>query len=226
MFKNTIQNDLIKTHRKQLSEKTERIVTGLYLVSSLIDDKEPLKWTLREKALETLSAAHKGLEKEVVSFCEDMSDLVSLAHRSALMSPMNAELLSKGLRVVLESIASGGMLESNFLQLPEEQEVRKESVEQKPTETQSVKDNFKNTEKTVIHKRQDTPNKRTSSRKDKRKDKVLEALGKKEDSSIKDIARQVKGCSEKTIQRELNSLIGEGLVNKKGERRWSVYSLS
>lgn len=41
--------------------------------------------------------------------------------------------------------------------------------------------------------------------------------------SIKDIARVVRGCSEKTIQRDLNALIQQGLVRKEGERRWSVY---
>ena len=41
--------------------------------------------------------------------------------------------------------------------------------------------------------------------------------------SIKDIAAVVKDCSEKTIQRELNVLISEGLVRRVGERRWSLY---
>jgi hypothetical protein len=41
--------------------------------------------------------------------------------------------------------------------------------------------------------------------------------------SIKDICAAVTDCSEKTIQRELNTLIGEGLIKREGERRWSVY---
>ena len=41
--------------------------------------------------------------------------------------------------------------------------------------------------------------------------------------SIRDISKVVKNCSEKTIQRELNVLINQGLVRKEGERRWSVY---
>lgn len=55
---------------------------------------------------------------------------------------------------------------------------------------------------------------------------VIEALQKKGDASIKDIARLVRGCSEKTIQRELNVLIDDGRVLKEGERRWSRYSLA
>ncbi len=41
--------------------------------------------------------------------------------------------------------------------------------------------------------------------------------------SIKDISKIIRNCSEKTIQRELSSLIQQGLVQKEGERRWSVY---
>jgi hypothetical protein len=41
--------------------------------------------------------------------------------------------------------------------------------------------------------------------------------------TVKDIAAVVRGCSEKTIQRELNELIRLGRIQKVGERRWSMY---
>lgn len=41
--------------------------------------------------------------------------------------------------------------------------------------------------------------------------------------SIKEIAAVVRDCSEKTIQRELASLIRQGLVQRRGEKRWSLY---
>ena len=43
---------------------------------------------------------------------------------------------------------------------------------------------------------------------------------------IKDLTPVIKGCSEKTIQRELATLVDKGIVNKEGERRWSVYSMA
>lgn len=43
--------------------------------------------------------------------------------------------------------------------------------------------------------------------------------------SIKDIKDIFPECSEKTIQRELISLVLQGQIKKKGERRWSTYSL-
>ena len=58
----------------------------------------------------------------------------------------------------------------------------------------------------------------------KRAGLILEFVRKHKSVSIKDIAKVIKGFSEKTIQRELASLIQQGLVQKKGERRWSLYS--
>jgi hypothetical protein len=51
---------------------------------------------------------------------------------------------------------------------------------------------------------------------------VLEA---KPGATIKDIAEVITDVSEKTIQRELNSLIEKGQVVREGERRWSKYSV-
>ncbi|HWB34371.1 MAG TPA: hypothetical protein VG753_03600 [Candidatus Paceibacterota bacterium] len=53
--------------------------------------------------------------------------------------------------------------------------------------------------------------------------KIYEIVKNNNGVSIKDIAKVVKGCSEKTIQRELAGLIKQGLVEKRGEKRWSVY---
>jgi DNA-binding transcriptional ArsR family regulator len=52
---------------------------------------------------------------------------------------------------------------------------------------------------------------------------VLEA---KPEATIKDIAEVITDVSEKTIQRELNSLIEKGQVIREGERRWSKYSVA
>lgn len=44
-------------------------------------------------------------------------------------------------------------------------------------------------------------------------------------ASIKDISLSFTDCSEKTIQRELNSLVLKGLLKKTGAKRWSRYSV-
>jgi DNA-binding transcriptional ArsR family regulator len=52
---------------------------------------------------------------------------------------------------------------------------------------------------------------------------VLEA---KPDATIKDLTDIITDVSAKTIQRDLNVLIEQGVVIRQGERRWSKYSLA
>ena len=56
-----------------------------------------------------------------------------------------------------------------------------------------------------------------------RRERVLGVLRDKGQATIKDICEVVTDCSEKTIQRELISLIKDNLIIREGERRWSKY---
>ena len=61
--------------------------------------------------------------------------------------------------------------------------------------------------------------------KEGRRSVIIRLLRTKGESTVKDISSVIADCSEKTIQRELLSLTETGIVSKKGERRWSTYSL-
>lgn len=58
-----------------------------------------------------------------------------------------------------------------------------------------------------------------------RAERIKTVLEAKPQATIKDIAEVITDVSEKTIQRELNSLIEKGQVLREGERRWSRYSV-
>lgn len=58
-----------------------------------------------------------------------------------------------------------------------------------------------------------------------RRSRILSVLKDKGQASIKDIAEIIADCSEKTIQRELQSLIKDGTIVREGDRRWSRYSI-
>lgn len=58
-----------------------------------------------------------------------------------------------------------------------------------------------------------------------RAERIKTVLEAKPQATIKDIAEVITDVSEKTIQRELNSLIDKGQVFREGERRWSRYSV-
>ncbi len=59
-----------------------------------------------------------------------------------------------------------------------------------------------------------------------RAERIKTVLDAKPEATIKDIAEVITDVSEKTIQRELNSLIEKGQVIRQGERRWSRYSVT
>jgi hypothetical protein len=58
-----------------------------------------------------------------------------------------------------------------------------------------------------------------------RREQILTLFVRGVDVSIKDIAARIKGCSEKTIQRELNALLYDNIIERIGEKRWSRYIL-
>lgn len=62
-------------------------------------------------------------------------------------------------------------------------------------------------------------------RKSGRREQILALFVKGVDVSIKDIAARIRGCSEKTIQRELNALLYDNVIERIGEKRWSRYIL-
>jgi hypothetical protein len=77
-----------------------------------------------------------------------------------------------------------------------------------------IKDNYKG---------QSANSNKTSKGQGDRASQIYEFVKARNGVSIKDIAAVVRGCSEKTIQRELTRLIKEGLIQRKGEKRWSLY---
>jgi hypothetical protein len=78
-----------------------------------------------------------------------------------------------------------------------------------------------NSSATSLADRQERSNKIISIIKDK---KLLS--GNQTGVSIKDISLSFTDCSEKTIQRELNSLVLKGQLKKTGAKRWSRYAIA
>lgn len=58
-----------------------------------------------------------------------------------------------------------------------------------------------------------------------RRKRILEIVKARGAVTINEFIDAIKGCSSKTIQRELTSLVLSGTLKKTGERRWSKYSL-
>ena len=66
---------------------------------------------------------------------------------------------------------------------------------------------------------------KSENRKNNRREQILALFTKGVEISIHDISKKVIGCSIKTLQRELNSLVLDKKIDRIGDKRWSKYIL-
>jgi len=254
-------------------KKTEKLVTAIYMVTSFLPDKEPLKWRLRDVAVEHMSdmvsTKDKVILKDIVSFkiTSSVAEIISLLELSVsvgLISEMNFTILKKeydNLLITINQIEDFGyekttdILPDNFFDIDEKEEL---FFENNRPRNKSPKDFYKGqtkgqqylsrwnlptgqsglpTEVSEGDKRQSSWTEGTSQsgrsvkykkhfEDGNRREKILNIVKDKKKVTIKDISRVVTECSEKTIQRELISMVKDSVLKKEGERRWSKYSLN
>lgn len=100
----------------------------------------------------------------------------------------------------------------------------------KDTTIDGVKDSVSYDIKDSIYDTQQQPIKTpiiiTTPQGNDRNSKVIAFLSNAGQSSIVDIAKAIPGVSLKTVQRQLNTLIGQGVVKRVGDKRWSAYVLT
>jgi len=225
---------------KYLSLKVQKLTQAIYLVTSLITDNEPIKWHLREEALDilsdmTLSHDHHvsplyqlpGLETVLLKVNHLLSFLeVSLA--ANFVSEMNLVLLKKEYLALKQSLEEK-IRENNvgrLLELSPASQVLSEPNHRLSSLLLSNRPNQGEKKQSEYLKINRLPHKSRDLAKDSRRSIILDFLRGKDWTSIKDITEAVEGCSAKTIQRELADLVQKGALKKKGDRRWSRYLLA
>ncbi|MEO8638046.1 MAG: hypothetical protein ABI430_04065 [Candidatus Taylorbacteria bacterium] len=226
--------------------KVEKILTAVYLVTNLLPDSEPLKWRLRQRLGEVLSdilAFHAGkseveLDRALAHTIESIS-LLEIANKGSLIGSMNAMLIRAELHRVLETIQSGNsrkkiVLPASFFEVG----LNENDVKSTERENDSITGLYKGQSKghhvsfrlekdTVGTGIKDNKNSGDKDQKTKdRKELIMVIVRKNKEVSIKDISASIQDCSEKTIQRDLLSMVDSGVLKKVGERRWSRYLLA
>ncbi len=218
-------SDLILINPNTLYNKSERITAALFLVSNTMAGDEILKTKIRSLGLDLVSLcislkdnteanSHsllKTLERKVL----ELVSLLNITSISGFISEMNACILKKEFEYFLKSISDLiHFVETSKLAISKEFFENGNNNDKAP-----LKDNYS---QRIFLK--DKPQDKIG-RKNQRNKDIFNLISRKGDVNIKDIASFIKGCSEKTVQRELNMLIKSGLIKKEGERRWSRYSL-
>jgi len=140
---------------------------------------------------------------------------VRLASTAGLVHKETSAILEAEYEAIAERLVIGSH-PSPFVNV-EDFKIPQLSLEGSPGSISDIRMSHNVLERPIV---KDTNNKGQS----ERTERILDFIRKQKSVSIKDIAATIKGCSEKTIQRELNGLIQAGLVRRVGERRWSHYT--
>ena len=171
-----------------------------------------------DKALAYTNFISTGLK--FLSFLE-------VSYIGGIISEMNYSILKSAEAKEMGSNPKGLIFSENFFTLPDEIENRSESLSKEISPSFLSKGHNIMSDRASFKKAAETVRPSDLKQKDKsnRQDIILSLLKKDSELGIKDFTSAIKGCSEKTIQRELVTLVSKGQIKKMGEKRWSRYSL-
>ena len=220
-FKDLLLND----YHTFLIRKAEKLTSAIYVITGFLPADEPVRNRLRVCALDLIERASRpALLSEdglgaFIARTSEIGAILQTARSAGLISSMNAELLSEEYAHLAEFV------KKNAQEIREPKDGRKdEEVLNIEGLTESYKGHIsieqKSSKKIFRNGTKIGQNKGHTDR----KLLLMQLLNKKDKISIKDAVSIIKSCSEKTLQRELLSLVEEGIAVKQGERRWSTYS--
>jgi len=187
---------------------------------------------------------HKNLLEEIF----EASVLFDVAKTVNMISKMNYEIIATELKKLADFIVSSTntyssakiALEQNFFDgdynyIPDQKNLSELKNTDKniygfyPSFDKGQKDIKDITNNDVLNKmsvKETAPTDKNKKDKTNRQDIILSMLKGGKKLTTKDFVVNIKDCSEKTIQRELLSMVANGVLKKEGERRWSKYFLA
>lgn len=220
-----------------LYKKAEKISKAFFLITRHLADEHMLKSHIREKALDLMAKSQAIVSGQrpatevvqgVVLEALSLISLSDIALASELQSERNHAVVVRELEIFIQDLSTWVSDKTTESYIPA---TLFDMSDIAPVVTK--KEGSASTFYTAPVSHQRAPSKlqkpvttiRTDVRKGGRQESIIQAVRSKGEVSIKDLVTVVKGCSEKTIQRELISLVNSGILSKTGERRWSRYSV-
>jgi hypothetical protein len=221
-------------------QKVERMCGAIFLVTRLIEDSQLIKRTVQESAILSfrectlLVAEAEITSQKLKNLSLSLTVLYAYldsAFWSGLLSQMNSSVIQKEIHSTVNLI---GRLDekyknstnptNSFLALLEKNSLAVSAGS--AASAYGIKDGQKDTNKIIKDTIKDNVvDVVKDSNNGERVAKIRALLKDFKPRSVKDIAALFPEVSEKTIQREINKLIGQGAMKRIGDRRWSTYIL-
>lgn len=187
-----------------------KLTVVLYKVSDFFPEKEPLKFSLREKANDVLAGSLLVFsESPAGSPKEERS-------KTALEILRDIEILIAYFEVAKRQ---NWLKEENFLVLQEEYNKIKAKIEQELAK--------KGEEKAVEIKKSQKPSFKTPLAGLKQRHKrILQVVGEKQPVQVRDMEKIFPEVTKRTLRRDFEELLKKGLVMRLGRQNKTVYKLS
>ncbi len=198
-------------------DKGHKIIAAVYLVTGHLPSSDPLVAALRESAV-ALVDTDAQVRAELATV---VTELLAAAVLAGFVSEKNASIISLEVRrygINRDDTEHDGTINALFTPslAPTLKDIKRTMVS-----NMSVKQMSDKPKPQVHFSKEDTKIIKTN-----RHDTIMSFIIGQASATIKDIAALFPGVSEKTIQRELNYLVSNGRITKRGEKRWSVYMAS
>lgn len=236
IFNNIFEKDI---RRVFIYKKAERLAKAIHLIEPAFSGSISLRTRIDAIAVGLVDAAmlpsgavRAALSRELLM----LSSVLSIASTSGFLSSMNAELIIHEAHNLLQEVATYEEPRLFFDEAPTLSTIAKGVSSREgarhfaPLQSRRIAQSPPVRVAPAADGKGHIKDTRTDNIKDTqikdRREAVLSVIKNKGRASIKDISTLIRGVSEKTIQRELLTLIATGRVLKQGERRWSTYSLS
>jgi hypothetical protein len=247
--------------------KTNKLVTALYMITDIMDKEEPLRSKLRSLGANIISDIYHL--KGQASFCYKINDRISeilsfleIASGIGIVSEMNSNIIIKEFTELRNSIIEFTSKNDQrwleeFIKEDEKtiedkikissikgQESTRIGVQKGSTLMKALSDRIPDlAKKGNVLENSFLNKKNNNEQKKKRREEIISIIKDKsklvvnfEGLTITDIKSSGQNlsadgmgllaqCGEKTLQRELISMVSEGILRKTGEKRWSKYFL-
>lgn len=234
-------------------QKTEKLVAGVYFLTSYLSDREPIKWTLRDVANTILKQSislsdrvwgESDLVEALILSVTEISAIFGVAKISNLISISNYEIIKSEFDKLVDflskssqnlssaKIAFSGDLFGGDYEFVSNQNYQNNGQDLSGDShgfykgQKDIKDNQNYSVLNKMSLDKKSPTEKKIKDKSNRQEVITSMLKSGVKLTIKDFTKNIKDCSEKTIQRELLALVAKGVLKKEGERRWSKYFLS
>lgn len=236
--------------------KLNKLITALYMVTDILDKDEPIRNKLRTLGTAVISDANSASTQagskisEIISFLDIASavGMISEMNCNILKKEFTelkrsiSESNVEGNQAWLEGFivgSSGTYSERRTEKLAEEpkiyQEQRTRIGVQKGSTLMKALSAVSMSNRVTVHKENIKDN--FDLLKQERRNEILRIIKDKKEATITDIRNGAKdisatgksvliSCSEKTLQRELISMLKDNVLKKSGEKRWSKYFIA